>query len=128
VVHGDPTTFNVLADGDPPRPSGLIDFELADVEAPVADIGFCLWRSGRPTQEANELDLSRIREFVAGYRSVRRLSDRELDTIPVCLRARGLQMVAKRTRLGITDDGPLEQLVWIQANQHELAEAVKTSV
>jgi len=31
-VHGDATTFNVLAEGSPRRPSGLTDFDLADVE------------------------------------------------------------------------------------------------
>ena len=61
VVHGDPTTFNVLAHGDPLHPSGLIDLELADVEPVVADIGFCLWRSGRPAQAAQQLDLSKVR-------------------------------------------------------------------
>ncbi|MGH9116483.1 MAG: phosphotransferase family protein [Acidimicrobiales bacterium] len=64
VVHGDPTTFNVLAGGDPPRPSGLIDFELADVEAPVADVAFCLWRSGRPAQDEQELYLAKVRGFL----------------------------------------------------------------
>jgi Ser/Thr protein kinase RdoA (MazF antagonist) len=59
VIHGNPTTVNVLADGDPSVPSGLIDFELADLEAPVADIAFCLWRSGRAAQSDLGLDLAR---------------------------------------------------------------------
>lgn len=126
VVHGDPTTFNVLADGDPPHPSGLIDFELADVEGPVADIAFCLWRSGRPAQEAKELDLAKVRDFVAGYQSVRLLSDQEIAAIPVCLRGRGLQMLAKRTQLAISDDGPLAELSWIEAHHRDLAHAIRS--
>ena len=85
-VHGDPTTFNVLAHGDPLRPSGLIDFELADVEPVVADIGFCLWRSGRPAQAAQELDLSKVRALLTGYRSVRDLTDQELAAIALSVR------------------------------------------
>lgn len=123
LVHGDPTTFNVLADGDPPRPSGMIDFELADVEAPVADIAFCLWRSGRPAQQSRVLDLVKVRDFVAGYQSVRSLTDQELAAIAVCLRGRGLQMLAKRTQRSIPDDGPLAELLWLEAHQHELTDA-----
>lgn len=124
MVHGDATTFNVLADGSPPRPCGLIDFELADVEAPVADVAFCLWRSGRPAQEAKELDLAKVRDTLAGYQSVRPLSAQELAAIPVCMRGRGLQMLAKRTRQAICDDGPLAELLWIEAHRRDLADAI----
>lgn len=124
VVHGDPTTFNVLAEGNPPRPSGLIDFELADVEPPIADVAFCLWRSGRPSQEAKELDLRRIRELVTGYGSERRLTADDLAALPICLRGRGLQMLAKRTQLAIADSGPIAQLRWIDDNRRELEHAV----
>jgi len=122
VVHGDPTTFNVLADGQPPTPSGLIDFELADVEAPVADIAFSLWRSGRNAQDMQELDYGRVTQLVAGYQSTRPLSDAELAAIPVCLLGRGLQMLVKKTRSGLADTGPLQQLIWIESHQTELAE------
>jgi Ser/Thr protein kinase RdoA (MazF antagonist) len=42
VVHGDFTSHNVLADGAPPRLTGVIDFAGAHVETPLADI-----RAGR---------------------------------------------------------------------------------
>lgn len=125
VVHGDPTTFNVLAGGTPLRPSALIDFDLADVGPPVADIAFCLWRSGRPAQAAKELDLGRVRDFVRGYRTVRRLGDHELDSLPALLRGRGLQMLVKRTQRAIPDDGPLTELLWIDAHQRELVAALE---
>ena len=124
VVHGDPTTFNVLADGEPPEPVGLIDFELADVEAAVADIAFCLWRSGRPNQHAIEIDVGRVRALLAGYRSVRSLTDDESAALPVCLRGRGLQMLVKRTRLRRANAGPSAQLRWVTAHAQELATAV----
>lgn len=123
LVHGDPTSFNVLADDDPLRPSGIIDFELADIEAPVADIAFCLWRSGRPSQLAKTLDLVKVRDFVGGYRSVRPLTDQELAAIAVCLRGRGLQMLAKRTQVAVPDHGPLAELLWLETHQLELLDA-----
>lgn len=128
VVHGDPTTFNVLASGHPARPSGLIDLELADVEAPVADIAFSLWRSGRKEQGMRELDCGRVANLVAGYHSARPLADVELAAIPACLRGRGLQMLVKRTRLGMADDGPLEQLLWIESHQNELADGIAKAI
>lgn len=102
VVHGDPTTFNVLAHGVPLHPSGLIDLELADVEPVVADIGFCLWRSGRPAQAAQQL-----------------------AAIPLCVRGRGLQMLVKRTRLTLPDNGPIGQLRWLAAHEDEVIEAMR---
>lgn len=124
-VHGDPTTFNVLAHGDPLQPSGLIDFELADVEPVVADIGFCLWRSGRPAQAAQELDLTKVRALLTGYRSVRDLTDQELAAIALCVRGRGLQMLVKRTRLAVPDDGPLAQVRWLAGHEHEVTESMR---
>lgn len=115
----------MCSDGRPLRPSGLIDFELADVEPPVADIASCLWRSGRPDQEAKELDVGKVRDFVLGYRLVRELTERELAIIPVLLLGRRLQMLVKRTQYAITDDGPLRQLRWIEAHRRELAAVVE---
>jgi Ser/Thr protein kinase RdoA (MazF antagonist) len=124
VVHGDPTAFNVLADGSPLRPSGLIDFELADVEPPIADVAFGLWRSGRPRQDASDLDLQRVREFMTGYRSVRTVTDQELEALPLCLRGRGLQMLAKQSQRAIPDSSPAAQLRWIEEHAYELIETV----
>jgi len=98
-------------------PRLLVDFELADIEAPVADIAFCLWRSGRPAQAAKELDALRVRDLLGGYCSVRPLDDAQLAAIPVCLRGRGLQMLAKRTQLGVADDGPVHQLAWLETHE-----------
>ena len=52
VIHGDFTNDNVIARGMPPAPSGVIDFAVAHVETPLADIGYGLWRSGRPSRAA----------------------------------------------------------------------------
>jgi hypothetical protein len=39
VIHGDFTNDNVIADGSPPRATGVIDFATAHVETPLADVG-----------------------------------------------------------------------------------------
>ncbi|MDQ1466724.1 MAG: Phosphotransferase enzyme family, partial [Actinomycetota bacterium] len=55
VIHGDFTNHNVIAAGTPLEPVGVIDFGLAHLEAPLADVGFGLWRSGRPRQDATSI-------------------------------------------------------------------------
>jgi aminoglycoside phosphotransferase (APT) family kinase protein len=57
TIHGDFTTHNVIAGGIPARPAGVIDFDRAHLEVPVADIGYGMWRSARPRQDASHLDL-----------------------------------------------------------------------
>ena len=120
VLHGDPTAHNVLASGDPLRPSALIDFDLAYHDPLAADIAFALWRSGRPSPHAQCIDDDKMRAFIAGYCRERPLSDVERAAIPVYLRARGLQMLAKRTRLGVNDSGPLQRVLWIQEHRAHL--------
>ena len=75
-----------------------------------------------------ELDYGRVASFVAGYHSARPLTDAELAAIPACLRGRGLQMLVKRTRLGMADDGPVEELLWIESQHNELAAAIAKSI
>jgi len=68
VIHGDFTNHNVIAAGQPPRPCGVIDFTLAHLESPLADIGYGLWRSGRPYDQATFLDMPRVRALSAAMR------------------------------------------------------------
>jgi Ser/Thr protein kinase RdoA (MazF antagonist) len=121
VVHGDFTNHNVLADGSPPRLTGVIDFAGAHVEGPVADIGYGLWRSGRPYQEADHLDLSRVRRFLRGYAGAVHVSADQARLIPVYLYGRGLQMIAKRIRAGRAETGMLAEVRWLRANADAIA-------
>lgn len=66
VIHGDFTNDNVIASGNPPTATSVIDFALAHIEHPLADIGYALWRSGRPAQHATCLDLGRVSRYVRG--------------------------------------------------------------
>jgi Ser/Thr protein kinase RdoA (MazF antagonist) len=116
IVHGDFTCHNVVADGTPPRGTGVIDFALAHAETPLADIGYGLWRSGRPCQDAEHLDLPRVRRFFQGYSSVIPLTAEEANVIPLYMRGRGLQMIAKRIRAGRAETGMLAQVQWLAAN------------
>ncbi len=116
VIHGDFTNDNVIADGTPPRTAGVIDFALAHAETPIADIGYGLWRSGRPHEYADHLDLARIARFLRGYATVVPVSPDEARVIPVYIRGRGLQMIAKRIRAGRAETGMLAQVQWLTAN------------
>jgi Ser/Thr protein kinase RdoA (MazF antagonist) len=124
VIHGDFTNENVIASGTPPAASGVIDFALAHVETPLADIGYGLWRSGRPHELADHLDLSRIRQFLGGYASVAPISPDEASVTPLYLRGRGLQMIAKRVRTGSDDTGTLAQVQWLTANTAQVRAAL----
>lgn len=124
VIHGDFTNHNVIAAGQPPRPWGVIDFTLAHLESPLADIGYGLWRSGRPGQDADHLDLSRVQNFVRGYASTARLTPGQAQMIPLYLRGRGLQMIAKRVRAGRPETGMLAQVQWLTANSGPIGDAL----
>jgi Ser/Thr protein kinase RdoA (MazF antagonist) len=124
VIHGDFTNDNVIARGTPPEASGVIDFAVAHVETPLADIGYGLWRSGRPYEQAGYLDLPRVRRFLRGYASIVRLTPDQAGVIPFYLRGRGLQMIAKRVRAGRNDTGMLAQVLWLTANAGEVGDAL----
>ncbi|HXW43561.1 MAG TPA: phosphotransferase [Streptosporangiaceae bacterium] len=128
TVHGDFTCHNVLAAGSPPTATGVIDFELAHAESALADIGYGLWRSGRPHQHADRLDVTRVRQFVHGYAGVRPITASQAAIIPVYLRGRGLQMIAKRIRAGQPETGMLAQVAWTRAHHAELAAALEASL
>jgi Ser/Thr protein kinase RdoA (MazF antagonist) len=128
VIHGDFTNHNVIADGTPPRATGVIDFALAHAETPLADIGYALWRSGRPRQEADHLDLPRIARFLRGYAEVIPVSADEARIIPVYLRGRGLQMIAKRVRAGRAETGMLAQVQWLSANADAVGDAFAAAI
>ena len=114
VIHGDFTNHNVLTvDG---RLCGVIDFANAYVEVPLADIGFALWRSGRPSQAAYGFDRARIHEYLDGYNSVTPLTDDDRAAVLVYLRARGVQILTKQQARGVTDEGPVRRLEWLAHN------------
>lgn len=128
VIHGDFTNDNVIADGTPPRATGVIDFANAHVETPLADVGYGLWRSGRPHERADDLDFSRARRFLHGYASIVPLSPDQASVIPVYLRGRGLQMIAKRVRAGRNETGMLAQVQWLSVNASAVADVLAAAV
>jgi len=114
VIHGDFTNHNVVAiDG---RPCGVIDFANAYTDVPLVDIGFALWRSGRPFQESDGYDPDRIAAYVDGYNSVIPLKIEDRAAVLVYLRARGIQIITKQRARGVHDDGPVRRLDWLQRN------------
>ena len=117
VIHGDFTSHNVLVSGRPVEPCGAIDFANAYEEATLADVGFSLWRSGRPFQRAEAFDPERIADYVAGYHSRRPMRQTDALAVVAYLRARGLQIIAKQAlRLGVFETGPLPKLAWLSAH------------
>jgi Ser/Thr protein kinase RdoA (MazF antagonist) len=128
VIHGDFTNHNVIADSNPPTATGVIDFHRAHLEVPLADIAYGLWRSGRPSQDAYCLDLTRLRQFVHGYASTLPLPPGAARALPVYLYGRGLQMIAKRVQAGPPETGMLAQAEWIAANAAPITGAVAAAL
>jgi homoserine kinase type II len=128
VIHGDFTNDNVIASGVAPRPTGVIDFALAHLEVPLADVGYALWRSGRPDEHADRVDLVRARQYVRGYARIMPLSAAQAHAIPVYMMGRGLQMIAKRVRTGRPDIGMLDQVRWLSANAAVIGDALEAAL
>jgi Ser/Thr protein kinase RdoA (MazF antagonist) len=131
VIHGDFTAHNVVASERPAQPTGVIDFALAYVEATLADVGFGLWRSGRPRQDAIGLASKRVHDLVSGYVRVRPLPATAADSITVYIRARGIQQAVKaRRRRQPTTDLLSQRISWLSSHrstiQAAIADAVKT--
>lgn len=128
VIHGDFTNDNVIANGTPPRATGVIDFALAHAETPLADIGYGLWRSGRPRKDADYLDLQKVSRFLRGYAAAVPVSADAVRVIPVYLRGRGLQKIAKRVRAGRAETGMLAEVQWLNANASAINDALAAAV
>jgi Ser/Thr protein kinase RdoA (MazF antagonist) len=126
VIHGDFTCHNIVAAGEPPEPVGVIDFALAHLEQPVADLAYGLWRSGRPFQEATWIDTDRLADMVQGYCQVRDLSPDQAALLPVFMWGRGVQMAVKAALRGRLTPSPPREVVWLRSNEHALTELAVT--
>jgi Ser/Thr protein kinase RdoA (MazF antagonist) len=69
-----------------------------------------------------DLDPVRAREFLRGYASVRPITADQARLIPVYLRGRGPQMIAKRVRAGRPETGMLAQVSWLSGHSDSEAE------
>lgn len=106
----------------------MVDFVLAHVEQPLADIGYAPWLSGRPAEHATCLDPGRVRRYMHGHHSVRPLLADQAALIPVFLIGRGLQMIAKRVRSRQPDIGMLREVRWISANDQALTDVIQRAI
>jgi homoserine kinase type II len=93
TIHADLFPDNVLYIGD--TVSGLIDFYFACTDFFAYDIAvmlnaWCFEPNGR------EFDLTKGRALLAGYRSVRTLSQDELDALPLLARGAALRFFLTR--------------------------------
>jgi homoserine kinase type II len=93
TIHADLFPDNVLYIGD--KVSGLIDFYFACTDFLAYDIAvmlnaWCFEPNGR------EFDLTKGRALLAGYQSVRSLSQAELDALPLLARGAALRFFLTR--------------------------------
>ncbi len=91
------------------------------VEEGLADIGACLIRSGRPSQEAATYDADRIARIVCGYARVERL-DHKQEGSAFYMLARHLQMIV-RLDLFNPDASPdflLRRIKWLMDHRGDV--------
>jgi aminoglycoside phosphotransferase (APT) family kinase protein len=79
LVHGDYRLGNVMFGGDAPRLTAILDWEMATLGDPLADLGYCTAAWAEPDDEPNPLiDLSRITRG-PGFPSRKELVDRYVE-------------------------------------------------
>jgi Ser/Thr protein kinase RdoA (MazF antagonist) len=121
VVHGDATAHNVLEKRG--QTVGLIDFNLAHLEPPIADVAFCAWRTARPDQDSNATDLDRLRRIVGGYATRASITPDDAELLVACLWGRGVQMDTKRLVRG-AGYRTNQRVRWCRENQARLVDTV----
>ncbi len=92
VIHADLFPDNVFfLDG---RLSGLIDFYFACTDAYAYDLAICL--NAWCFDDAGRFRVERARALTAGYETVRPLTSREVETLPVLARGAALRFTLTR--------------------------------
>jgi Ser/Thr protein kinase RdoA (MazF antagonist) len=79
-------------------------------------------------ENAARLDPGRVRRFLAGYASIIPVSPEQAAVIPVYLRGRGLQMIAKRLRAGHADTAMLPQVQWLTAHHQAVTDTLAAAL
>ena len=92
VIHADLFPDNVFFLGD--RLSGLIDFYFACTDTLAYDIAICL--NAWCFESDYSYNVTKGRALLQGYAKVRRLSDGELDAMPVLARGAALRFLLTR--------------------------------
>ena len=92
VIHADLFPDNVFFDRH--QVTGIIDFYFACVDILAYDIAICL--NAWCFEHSGELNITKSRALLDGYRSVRPVSDDELRALPVLARGAALRFLLTR--------------------------------
>jgi homoserine kinase type II len=92
VIHADLFTDNVFFIGD--GVSGLIDFYFACTDALAYDLSICL--NAWCFEPDGSFNVTKGRAMIAGYERVRRLTDAEVEALPVLARGSALRFMLTR--------------------------------
>jgi len=123
VIHGDPTVRNIIVAGPAVRIVGLVDFDLAHVDALLADLAYSLYVSARKGSQDMALNLDRFRVIVRGYRSSFPLDARRIRLLVLLVASRGLLVVARGTAADRSFSQSLDRVEWVLGHRQSLEQA-----
>jgi homoserine kinase type II len=92
VIHADLFTDNVFFIGE--KVSGLIDFYFACTDFLAYDVAICL--NAWCFENDGSFNVTKARALLAGYESVRRLEEAEVESLPVLCRGSALRFMLTR--------------------------------
>jgi homoserine kinase type II len=92
IIHADLFPDNVFFLGG--KLSGLIDFYFACNDMLAYDVAICL--NAWCFEPDGSLNITKARSLLSGYEAVRRLSDREVDALPLLARGAALRFLLTR--------------------------------
>jgi len=102
---------------------GLVDFDLAHVDALLADLAYSLYVSARSGAQEQALDLDRFRALVRGYSSLFPLDSRRIRLVVLLLASRGLLVVARSLAGDRSLSQSLDRVEWVLDHRPSLEEA-----
>jgi homoserine kinase type II len=92
VIHADLFPDNVFFDG--PRVSGIIDFYFACTDLVAYDLAICL--NAWCFEPDGAFNITKARQMLAAYRSLRPFTARELEALPLLSRGAALRFLLTR--------------------------------
>lgn len=102
LIHGDLTEHNLLFSGA--RLSGILDFDLAQVDSPVYDLAVTTYYMCRTGRDWSKFDPRRFVALLTRYRQLRPITNDQLEAIAPYMTVYVLQNLVWQARIAVERD------------------------